>query len=559
MIWRDSGAMPDEKNGPHLTGERQIEESLKRALKKLEEKTWKVPPPDTVGLMRPRKREWGDFSSQLPFLLARLNEKNPRECGEILREHLEGLEEVVESIEIEGGFLNFTLSYSYLENLLKNILKDGERFPPLDIGKGERVLIEFVSANPTGPLHIGHGRGAVLGSALASLLEKGGYRVEREYYVNNVGRQIELLGESVSLRIREARGEEISFSPDHYRGEYLKELVNHYWEELSSHEKDIPYLAEFASRKILEDILKDLKSLGVDFDHIKFEDSLYREGKVEEVIQLLKEKGGVYSQDGAWWINSSRFGDEKDRVVVRADGRPTYLASDIAYHWEKFSRGYRILINIWGADHHGYVPRLRSALKFLNLPEENLRIILVQMVSLIQGGKKIPLSTRKGEFITLKELVEEVGGDVCRFFFLTRRPDTQLEFDIDLAKKSAPENPVYYVQYAHARISSIFRKWGREKVLSLSPGRNLDNPMEKELLRILALYPWVLRGAIKSLEPHRIVSFLLELATAFHRYYDQVRILGSDKEVDRLSLLEGVRKVIASGLKILGIEPKEKM
>ncbi|MCD6521610.1 arginine--tRNA ligase [Candidatus Calescamantes bacterium] len=553
--------MQKRKNGNLWRAEKRITKAIQEALQKIKEEGWNVPEGKEILLQRPRKEEWGDFSSQIAFNLAGLNKKPPQVCAENLVKNLPPLEDFVEKVEVVGGFINFTLGLPYLFSFLTEILKERENFPRLDLGKGKRVLIEFVSANPTGPLHIGHGRGAAIGSALSNLLEKGGYKVEREYYVNNVGRQIELLGESLALRLREIEGEKVTFSPDHYQGEYLKEMAETHYKELKEKKEDIAYLSRFASQLILEDILETLKNFGVEFDRITYEDSLYKESRVEKAIEELKKKKGIYEKDGALWLASTQFGDEKDRVIVRKDRRPTYLASDIAYHKEKFSRGYDLLVNIWGADHHGYIPRLRAGLKFLGLPKEKLKIILVQMVSLIKEGKKLSLSTRKGEFVSLEDLIEEVGKDVCRFFFLTRRPDTQLEFNIDLAKKEAPENPVYYIQYAHARIASIFRKWEKRKPLEGLSLQLLKEPEEIKLLRLMALYPWLLEGAINSLEPHRLTAYLQELANAFHRYYDRVKILGGEEKVElaRLGLVEGVRCVIASGLKILGIQPRERM
>jgi len=539
--------------------EKKIEEELKRIIVKLESRGWRVPcslPP----LQTTRVKGKGDFTSNLPFLIASLNSISVEEAGKIIQEEISlPQDEITE--EVDGGYLNFHLSLTSLYRIAQEIMRQGELFPSLNTGKGKKVQVEFVSANPTGPLHVGHGRGASLGSALANLLKKTGYEVESEYYVNNVGKQIELLGESLSLRLREKEGEKIEWDKDHYKGEYLKNMAEKYFTQLKKKMDDTEFLGRFAAERLLEEIKEDLKSFEIEIDSYTFEDSLYKEGKVKEVIEELKNKGALYEKEGAWWLASTHFGDEKDRVVVRKDGRPTYLASDIAYHREKFRKGYKIIVDIWGADHHGYVKRLKSALKFLGLPEENLKVILVQMVSLIKGGRKIPLSTRGGKFLTLRELMEEVGSDVCHFIFLTRRPDTQLEFDIDLAKREAPENPVYYVQYAHARIRSIFRKAEKEEN-ALSPRWDLlKTPEEKEVLRKLAIYSWVLESAAEALEPHRLTGYLQELATCFHKFYDTHRVLGEEESLReaRLALCAVTRQVIASTLKILGVKPKERM
>lgn len=551
--------MHPRKNSPPWRVEKKIEEALKRTLEKLKDRGWDIPsslPP----LQTTRLKGKGDFTSNLPFLISSLNSIPPQEASQTIQKEISLPEQEI-TVEAAGGYLNFSLTPSSLYKVAREIMRQGDSFPSLNTGQGKKVQVEFVSANPTGPLHVGHGRGASLGSALAHLLRKVGYQVESEYYVNNVGRQIALLGESLALRLKEMEGEKIEWGEDHYKGEYLKNMAEKYFTQLKEKKDDANFLGQFAAEKLLKEIKEDLKSFEVEIDSYTFENTLYQQGKVIEAIEELKTKGAIYEKDGAWWLASTRLGDEKDRVVIRKDGRPTYLASDIAYHREKFRKGYEIIVDIWGADHHGYVKRLKSALQFLGLPAENLKVILVQMVSLIKGGEKIPLSTRGGKFLSLKDLIEEVGSDVCHFIFLTRRPDTQLEFDIDLAKKDAPENPVYYVQYAHARIRSIFNKAERKED-SLSPAWELlQAPEEKEVLRKLALYPWVLENAAEALEPHRITGYLQELATSFHKFYDTQRVLGEEESLmeARLALCTITRRVIASGLKILGVKPKERM
>ncbi len=559
MTLKDYGEMQKEKNFSLWRAEKKIEKAINELLINLREKGWKIPS-SSLPLQVPRLREKGDFTSNLPYLISSLNSISLKEAGKLTQKKISLPENEITG-EVEGGYFNFHLTLPYLHKVAEEILRNGENFPSLDLGENKKIQIEFVSANPTGPLHIGHGRGAALGQSLCNLLRKVGFNTESEYYVNNVGKQIKLLGESLSFRLKEKKDKSVNWDDEHYKGKYLKEIADKYYMELNDKEDDLNFLGKFASDILLERIKEDLKTFGVKINSYTFEDSLYKEGKIKETIDELKKKDAVYEKDGALWLASSRLGDEKDRVLVRKNGNPTYLASDVAYHREKFQKGYDEIINIWGADHHGYVKRLKAALEFLGLPKENLKVILVQMVSLIKGGKKIQLSTRGGEFVSLKELLGEVDSDVCHFIFLTRKPDTQLEFNIDLAKKEAPENPVYYVQYAHARISSIFRKSKRDEN-SLSPNWNLlKTHEEKEILRKIALYSWILEASALSLEPHRITNYLLELSTSFHKFYDTHKVLGIDKNLQeaRLALCLITHKIISSGLKILGIEPRRRM
>ncbi|OGP72110.1 MAG: arginine--tRNA ligase [Deltaproteobacteria bacterium RBG_13_60_28] len=432
------------------------------------------------------------------------------------------------------------------------------------------MQVEFVSANPTGPLHIGHGRGAALGDALANLLAAAGYEVVREYYINDVGNQINTLGRSLYFRVRELQGEKIDFPEDGYQGDYMKDLARDY---LAGHnpppsptptDEESITLGRYAGDVILNDIKKDLEDFGVRFDRWFSETDLYRRGEVEKSFALLKEKGFLYEKDGALWFNSSQFGDEKDRVVRRSTGVTTYFASDVAYHLHKFEEGYDLVVDIWGADHHGYVPRLQAAVEALGCGGR-LKVILVQLVSLLRHGEPVAMTTRGGTFVTLREVIDEVGKDAARFIFLTRRPDAHLEFDLEVAKTQSPENPVYYVQYAHARLASVFRQAGAQGIAVPEPDPALfpllELPEETALLKMLANYPELVEGAARNLEPHRITYFLTELASQLHSYYYKHRFISEDLTLSqaRLCLVRAIQTVLAHGLHILGVAAPETM
>ncbi|MCK5553396.1 MAG: arginine--tRNA ligase, partial [Deltaproteobacteria bacterium] len=469
------------------------------------------------------------------------------------------------------GFIKFYLKEKVWYSVLEEIDRKGEDFGKGKIGEGRRVQVEFISANPTGPLHVGHGRGAAIGDALAKILEACDYRVFKEYYINDVGSQMNILGQSVLLRYLHALGKEVEF-PDHcYQGDYITELakktiVERGEEYLHCPEEDsVRSLASFGANDILRGIKGDLDQFGVHFDGWFSEKELYREEKVPRAIEDLKTRDLVYEKDGALWLKTSQYGDEKDRVLVKADGETTYFASDVAYHKDKLDRGFEVLINIWGADHHGYVPRMKAALSAMGKDEAILKVVLVQLVSLVREGKPVAMSTRAGEFTTLKDVVEEVGRDAARFFFLMRRPDSQLDFDLELAKKQSAENPVYYVQYAHARISSIFREaLNKGMVLPRFEDTDLhllNLPEELDLLKHLTAYPEVVEASALSLEPHRIPFYLMDLSSLFHSYYNKYRVISSEAELTkaRLLLVRAVKGVIKSALNILGISAPEKM
>ncbi len=518
----------------------------------------------------PRDSRFGDYATNAAMVMAKGLGINPRELAQKIARALD--HPMIEKVEVAGpGFINLFMKVDWWYSAFARLLEEGEAFGCLDLGKGKRVQVEFVSANPTGPLHIGHGRGAAVGDSLARILEKAGYQVEREYYVNDAGRQIRVLGESIWARCMELLGREVEFPQDGYRGEYVVDLARRALEEMpqvleSPREEAVERLARWGAGEILEVIRRDLEAFGVTFDSWFSERTLYQRDLVGKALERLKERGFIYEKEGALWFASSRLGDDKDRVVVRANGEPTYLASDIAYHALKADRGFHLLVDVWGADHHGYVPRIRAAMRALGYDPHMLQVLLIQMVSLIKGGEKVSMSTRQGEFVPLSELVEEVGKDAVRFIFLTRKCDAHLDFDVDLAKSQTEENPVFYVQYAHARISSIFRT-ARERGIPLPPdfGKVDLTPLtlkeEMGLIKKALQFPDLIEGMARSLEPHRLTYYLQELAGAFHSYYNHYRVLVEDEGLRRAraALAKGVQVVIREGLRLLGVDAPHTM
>mgnify|MGYP001772921023 CR=1 FL=1 len=520
---------------------------------------------------RPRRADFGDFSTNVALILQGKVGKKARELAELFLLELQG-NPLFQKIEVAGpGFINFWINPDFYRENLKEILKKKESYGALEIGKGKKIHIEFVSANPTGPLHIGHGRGAAYGDAISRILKFAGYEVYKEYYINDRGTQMEILGASVYLRAKELSGENVDFPKDYYQGDYIKEIAKEaleiYPDLLNLPEDEaISLCRDLAIKRILEDIKSDLENFRVYYDNWYSEKSLYERGVVNEVLNFLEAKGYLYEKDGALWFKSSLFGDEKDRVVRKAGGEWTYFASDIAYHYEKFLiRGFDLALNLWGADHHGYVPRLKGALRALGIEEERLQVLLIQMVNLIEGGELKSMSTRRGEYVELKELVREVGVDAVRFIFLSRSHDSPLDFDVELAKKQSQENPVYYVQYAHARVCSLKEK-AKEKGLNLEEIvqanlNRLSEGEEIEILKKLSEFSDVVELSALGFAPYKIVYYLLELASLFHEYYNKFKIIGEDKELSlaRLALSEGCRVVINNGLNLLGVNSPEKM
>jgi arginyl-tRNA synthetase len=519
----------------------------------------------------PKQAEHGDLATNLALVLAKPARMAPRKIAEIISKNLAAPEGMLRKVEIAGpGFINFFIEESYWHQVLQEIRDLGPAYGNSDLGQGQKVQVEFVSANPTGPLHIGHGRGAALGDALANLLAAAGYEVVREYYINDVGNQINTLGKSLYFRVRELQGEKIEFPEDGYQGDYMKDLARDYLAagnpppSSAPADDEIITLGRYAGDVILTGIKQDLVDFGVNFDRWFSETELYRQGLVEQSFVFLQEKGFLYEEDGALWFKSTAFGDDKDRVVRRSTGVTTYFASDIAYHHYKFQQGYDLVVDIWGADHHGYVPRLQAVVEALGCSGQ-LQVILVQLVSLLRHGEPVAMTTRGGTFVTLREVLDEVGKDAARFIFLTRRPDSQLDFDLELAKTQSPENPVYYVQYAHARLASVFRQAAAQDIQVPEPAPDLfplmQLPEEVSLLKMLANYPELVESAARNLEPHRITYFLTELASQLHSYYYKHRFISEDLPLSRarLCLVQAVQTVLAHGLRLLGVDAPETM
>ena len=546
-----------------------ISDSIRRCVDKGLLRSRETPP---LILESPKEKYHGDYATNIALVMTAREGKPPREVARIIVSQLEDEDGVIEKVEIGGpGFINFYLKEKVWYSVLEEIGRKGEDFGKGKIGEGRRVQVEFISANPTGPLHVGHGRGAAIGDALARILEACDYRVFKEYYINDVGSQMNILGQSVFLRYLHALGKEVEFPDYCYQGDYIAEIakkaINERGEEYLHYpqEESIQSIASFGANDILRGIQGDLDQFGVHFDGWFSEKELYREEKVPRAIEDLKKKGLVYEKDGALWLKTSQYGDEKDRVLVKANGETTYFASDVAYHKDKLDRGFEVLINIWGADHHGYVPRMKATLMAMGKDEAVLKIVLVQLVSLMRDGKPVAMSTRAGEFTTLRNVVEEVGRDAARFFFLMRRPDSQLDFDLELAKRQSAENPVYYVQYAHARICSIFRE-ALNKGIVLPRFEDIDLhllnlPEELDLLKHLTAYPEVVEASAITLEPHRIPFYLMELSSLFHSYYNKYRVISSEVELTqaRLLLVGAIKGIIKSALDVLGISAPEKM
>ena len=520
----------------------------------------------------PGNPQHGDYAANAALILAAQVKQNPRKIAQTIQENISDPEKIIEKTQIAGpGFINFFVKDGVWHNYLKNIDDQKEKYGRSDFGCGKRVQVEFVSANPTGPLHIGHARGAVVGDVIANLLTTAGYRISREYYINDAGNQMNNLGKSVLLRYRELMGGKIEFPETCYRGDYIKdisrEIINREGDKYLklNEEETIGYFTTVAGQAILEEIKVDLKDFGVAFDEYFSEKELYKDNGVTRLLEKLQQQGFIYSDGETLWFKTTDFGDEKDRVVIRKNGEPTYFAADIAYHQNKFSRGFDILIDIWGADHHGYMPRMWAGIQALGHDKSALKIILVQLVNLLRGGVPAAMSTRSGEFVTLREVLDEVGKDAARYNFLMRRSDSHLDFDLELAKKQSSENPVYYVQYAHARICSILRM-AQERDIALPVYADIDpdllsEPEEKNLIKLLVRYPETITGAAGSLEPHRVTFYLNELAGVFHSYYNKNKVISEDRQLTaaRLFLAGAIKIVLQNALNILGVGTPEKM
>jgi arginyl-tRNA synthetase len=514
----------------------------------------------------------GDYATNAAMMLASRLKMNPRRIAETLIAELDDPEGVVARTEIAGpGFINFFIREGFWATLLEAVEREGAGYGRLDFGAGRRVQVEFVSANPTGPLHIGHARGAVVGDAVAAVLAACGYAVEREYYINDAGNQMHNLGRSVLARCRELAGGDAPFPENGYQGEYIRDLAREVLARegrrcLTEAEGEaIPRLTDHAGGVILDGIKDDLKAFGIVFDRYFSERTLYENDGVARLLAALEAQGFIYREDGTLWFRTTAFGDEKDRVVIRQNGEPTYFAADIAYHKNKFERGFDTVIDVWGADHHGYIPRMLAGVQALGYPKEALRVILVQLVNLLRDGRPVAMSTRSGEFVTLRQVVDEVGRDAARYNFLMRRSDSHLDFDLEVAKRQSNDNPVYYVQYAHARICSIL-KMAAEKGMDVpaygqASLARLTLPEEAALIKTLIRLPEVIEGAARNLEPHRLTFYLNELAGLFHSYYNKNKVVSEDGDLSgaRLFLVRAVRTVLANVLRLLGVSAPERM
>lgn len=526
----------------------------------------------------PKIASHGDFTTNAAMVLAKSAGIPPRKLADEIVAHISKDAPELSSVTVAGpGFINFVVNPHWFLEGLKKISKEGEHFGCVDIGKGKKAQVEFVSANPTGPLHIGHGRGAVYGDCLASVLAAAGYKVTREYYVNDAGNQIRTLGRSVWLRMRELEGDKIDFPQECYQGHYIvdiaRKLKTSNGKKLAKmeEEKAIEMLGELTGEMILEDIKRDLAETGVVHDVYFFERELHKGKHVERAIESLKKHGHIYEQDGALWFRSTAYGDDKDRVLRKSDGLLTYFAADIAYHKLKYDNGFTRVIDVWGADHGGYVARMKAAVEALGHDPKNFDAVLIQLVNLVRAGEVVSMSTRSATYETLEEVRNEVGRDACRYFFLMRSHNAQLDFDLELAKKESAENPVYYIQYAHARIASIFRK-AKEQGLEIANPKKIDLallnlPEEPKIARMLGSFPDVITECALELEPHKLAFYLLELARMFQSYYSKGRsdekyhVLSENPKLAaaKLYLLKNIQIVLQNGLRILGISAPEKM
>ncbi|MDR0882368.1 MAG: arginine--tRNA ligase [Candidatus Adiutrix sp.] len=513
----------------------------------------------------PRDPAHGHLATNAALVLAKKFKMKPAELAELIMGELDNSEGWIENMAKAGpGFINFSLSLAWWAKALADLLAAGDSFGQ-GAPKGLKVMVEFVSANPTGPLHVGHGRGAAIGDALARVLTRAGYEVTREYYINDAGRQMRILGESVFKRLKSLPDETGELPEGYYQGDYITSLAREYLarrpDVLSRPEEDIlPELTVFAHQSILEGIKEDLAAFRVGHEVWFSETSLYQTGLVDQALNFLRDKGHLFEEEGALWFRATALGDEKDRVLIKSTGEKTYFAADLAYHWNKFQRGFDLVIDIWGADHHGYVPRMKAAVEALGRSRDDLGVVLVQMVSLIRDGKPVAMTTRGGQFITLREVVAEVGADAARFNFLTRSPDTTLEFDLELAKAKTRDNPVYYVQYVGARIESILK--------NAAPPAGppdlglLTQPEETSLIKHLASFPELIQAAAARREPHHLTTYLTSLARLFHHYYGIHRIAVEDNPAlaeSRRALAGAVRRVIRLGLDLLGVTSPDSM
>jgi arginyl-tRNA synthetase len=524
----------------------------------------------------PADTQHGEFSCNVALQLSRLLKKSPLIIAKQILPRLQELlntsplKKQIAKIEIKPpGFINFYLSADSFYHVLYDVFQQNENYGTSKFGEGKKFCLEFVSANPTGPLTIAHGRQAAVGDTLANILQAVGFNAKREYYVNDEGNQINILGASIKARAQQILGQDVLFPEDAYQGEYIRVMAQLFMDQ--HHVKsltDLDKQADGAFRKfgvayLMDMIKKDLEDFGVHFDIWSYQSIIANLQAIEGLLADLRDKGFIYDSEGAWWFKSTLWGDDKDRVVRKSDGQYTYLTPDMVYHKDKFARGFERIVNILGPDHHGYISRIKAAACALGHSKDDLDILIVQLATIYRGGKEVSMSTRRGEFISLREVMDEVGRDATRFFFLMRQASAHLDFDLELAKKQSPENPVYYIQYAHARIHSIIRKADDEFHWSPKTGdfKHLQLPEELDLIRKIGLYPDVLIGCAKTLEPFSLVRYLQDVAAAFHKFYDTCRVLDENKDlsVERLALIEAARIVLGNGLRLLGVSAPQKM
>jgi arginyl-tRNA synthetase len=522
----------------------------------------------------PKDAGHGDYASNVAMVLASRAKGKlpPRRIADIISKNITGGDNVLAKVEIAGpGFMNFFIRVDVWSTLLHDVEKLGDRYGASDYGKGKKIHLEFVSANPTGPLHIGHARGAVVGDVIANILEASGFSVFCEYYINDTGNQMNNLGKSVFSRYLELLGDDVDFPEGCYQGDYIrdlaKEIIARDGEDYHNRnqEETIRTFTDYAASSILNGIKDDLKAFGVVFDNYFSEKDLYKDDGVGKLLAELEKRNFIYNDGETVWFRTTAFGDEKDRVVIRKSGEPTYFAADIAYHQNKYQRGFNRIIDVWGADHHGYIPRMAACIEALGHEKDSLKIVLVQLVNLLRDGRPVPMSTRAGEFVTLKEVIDEVGKDAARYNFLMRRSDSHLDFDLELAKRQSSENPVYYVQYAHARICSIMRN-ADERGYKIPAYDEVDLsfltlPEEINLIKAITRLPEVVEGAALSLEPHRLTFYLNDLAALFHSYYNKYKVLSDEEGLSRarLFLIKSILVVLSNALRILGVSAPERM
>lgn len=523
-----------------------------------------------VVIETPKGKSHGDFATNLAMQLARIAKKAPKMIAEDIAANFDHEAGKVEKLDIAGpGFINFFMKKDYLTDIVATVLQQKDKFGETNVGNGKKIQVEFVSANPTGTLHLGHARGAAVGDSLCHVLEKAGYDVAREYYINDAGNQIDNLALSLEARYLQELGEDVPMPEDGYHGKdiinFAKEIADTYGDRFkeANEEGRREFFREYGLKRELDKLKNDLADFRVNFNNWFSETSLYTGGNITEVLEELKERGETYEQDGAVWFRSTAYGDDKDRVLVKSDGSYTYLTPDISYHKNKFARGFEELINIWGADHHGYIGRMEAAIQALGYDKEQLDVQIIQMVNLFENGEKVKMSKRTGKAVTMRELMEEVGIDATRYFFAMRAADTHLDFDLDLAKSQSNENPVYYVQYAHARICSMLRQ-AADKGYTVDPGADLTSltaEKEQDLMKKMGEFPEAVADAAKRRSPHRITNYVHELAQALHSFYNAEKVISDDEALTkaRLALMDAVRITLKNALALVGVEAPEKM